>query len=629
MRGVDARSHVEDLRSYDVFVDLSAARLDAGESAAHVRRLQVHCGFAQSAGRLTVAFPPKAPGQQAPGDATASWARAVVDATLRHRHLVVIVGGLLVGSEAIPPLLDALQEDPMFGTAQPRFACADDDTIWPLPSGNDNLADIRRTSRGSIRLLPGTLLTAEMLAACLVIRREVVASIEPANDYASITGALSHALCQARRRGFRNVVANRVIVASTYRVEQAYPSPPAGDAGRLLAQYPDTSLATMENEQLPQRRLEPLLSAAYPGFGEPRRLLIDCRGLATLHNGTSQCVLGMLDGFAAIDTPWRIVIQSSSAAAAFHNLEARYPGIERLDDQMSGSYAAVLLLNQPWGMHQVAELHHHAYLIMFNILDTIAWDILYAVQQRLELLWRFIGRHADVLTYISQYSRDRFRRRFPVAPTVTEDVVYLSLLSDEQTLRPFRGMPPGDHVLLFGNDYDHKGIGPTIDLLARSFPQASFVVLGGREPPAPNVRTIASGVVSQEDVHRLIATARAIVYPSFYEGFGLPVVEGLAYGCPTLVRRSLLWSEIAAQSRLGGMLIEFDDLASLVEKLSQVLDGLTPPGLPFGTALANEQTPVGWRDSAAAILKLVDARLADADARHWFERDEALRMAQQ
>jgi glycosyltransferase involved in cell wall biosynthesis len=623
-RGVDARSYIEDLRSYDVFVDLSAAGLDAGESAAHVRRLEFHCGFAQSAGQLTVVSSP-----EAPGDAAVSWARAVADATVRHRHLVVILGDLLVGNEAIPPLLDALQEDPMFGTAQPRFSCADDDAIWPLPSGNDNVADIRRTSRASMRLLPATLLTAEMLAACLVIRREVVAAVEPADGYASITGALSHALCQVRRRGFRNVVVNQVIVASTYRLHQAYPSPPAGDAARLLAQYPDTGLATIENEQLPQRQLEPLLSAAYPGFGEPRRLLLDCRGLTTLHNGTSQCVLGMLDGFAAIDTPWQIVIQSSSAAAAFHSLASRYPDIEMLNDQMSGSYAAVLLLNQPWDIHQVAELHRHAYLIMFNILDTIAWDILYVAPQRLQLLWRFIGRHADVLTYISQYSRDRFRRRFPVAPTVTEDVVYLSLLSNEQTLRPFRGMPPGDHVLLFGNDYDHKGIGPVIHLLARSFPHESFVVLGGSEPPAPNVRTIVSGVVSQQDVHRLIAAARAIVYPSFYEGFGLPVVEGLAYGCPTLVRRCPLWSEIAAQSRLGGTLIEFDDMASLVEKLDQVLNGVTPPGLPFGTALADAQTPVGWGDSAAAVLKLVDDRLANADARHWLERDEALRMAQQ
>jgi glycosyltransferase involved in cell wall biosynthesis len=476
--------------------------------------------------------------------------------------------------------------------------------------------------------LPETLLTAEMMASCLVIRREVVSAMEPAEGYTGVLGALADSLCQARLRGFRNIVANRIIVPSLLRPHQVYPTPSAEDAGRLVDRYPATRRAELENERQPQRQLEPLLSAAYPGFGESRRLLLDCRGLSASHNGTTQCVLGILDGFTALNSPWQITVLGSGAAAAFHDLASRYSNFEHLSDQISGSYAAALLLNQPWYIEQLVDLHRHAFLIGFNILDTISWDILFQAPERLQLLWRFVGQHSDVLTYISQYSQDRFRRRFPVAPTVTEGVTYLSLSPDEQTLRPFRGVPPGDHVLLFGNDYDHKGIGPAIRLLAQSFPRQSFVVLGGREPPAPNVQMIPSGAVERQEVHRLIATARAIVYPSFYEGFGLPVVEGLAYGCPVLVRRSPLWAEITAHSCFSGTLIEFDDRASLVEKLSQVLFGLMPPGLPYGTALANAQAPARWRDTAMAVLKLVEGRLTNASARHWLERDEALRMAQ-
>ena len=281
------------------------------------------------------------------------------------------------------------------------------------------------------------------------------------------------------------------------------------------------------------------------------------------------------------------------------------------------------MLNQPWAVETVAEMHRCAFLIGFNILDTIGWDILYPAPERLEWAWRFVARHSDMLTFISGFSQDRFRARFPVAPGVTEQVVHLSFRTDEHTLRRFRDMPPGEHVLLFGNSYEHKGIAPTLRLLAEAFPLQNFAVLGGQGPAVAGVHVIPSGGMAEDEVHRLVATARAVVFPSFYEGFGLPVVESLAYGRPVLVRRCPLWAEIAAHSRLPGRLVEFDDAASLIEALGRV----PPPGLPFGAALAEGQAPTGWRDAAAAMLRGVERRLAQDGTGQWQDRDEALRTA--
>ena len=474
-------------------------------------------------------------------------------------------------------------------------------------------------------------MTAEWPAAMTVIRREVVSAMQPDTQFASVRGAVAHDLCQARRRGFRNVVANRVVVPSALSPGDLYPAPPAGDAARVSALYPDTARAVAENDRLAQRRLEPLLGAAYPAPGAPRRLLLNCRGLTMLHNGTSKCVLGMLDGFAALDAPWQIDILADAAAAEFHGMAARYPQFNRRSGDVPGGYAAAVMLNQPWAVETVAEMHRAAFLIGFNILDTIGWDILFPAPERLEWAWRFVARHSDLLMYISRFSQDRFRTRFPVAPGVAEQVVHLSFHTDEHALRRFQGMPPGEHVLLFGNSYDHKGIAPTLRLLAEAFPLQDFAVLGGQVggqgPAVPGVHVIPSGELSEDKVHRLVATARAVVYPSFYEGFGLPVVESLAYGRPVLVRRCPLWTEVAAHSRLPGRLIGFDDPASLIEALGRVLSGSPPPGLPFGAALAEGQAPTGWRDAAAAVLRSVEHRLAHGGIGHWQDRDEALRTA--
>jgi hypothetical protein len=422
-------------------------------------------------------------------------------------------------------------------------------------------------------------------------------------------------------------VANRVVIPSALSPGDLYPALPADDAARLLALYPDAARAAAENGKLAQRRLEPLLSAAYPAPRLPRRLLLNCRGLTMLHNGTSKCVLGMLDGFAALHAPWQIDIAADAAAMEFHGMAARYPQFSRLSGEVPGGYAAAVMLNQPWAVETVAEMHRHAFLIGFNILDTIGWDILYPAPERLEWAWRLVARHSDMLMYISAFSQDRFRTRFPVAPGVMEQVVHLSFLTGEHTLRRFQGMPEGGHVLLFGNSYDHKGIAPTLRLLAEAFPLQDFAVLGGQGPAVPGVHVIPSGETSEDEVHRLVATARAVVYPSFYEGFGLPVVESLAYGRPVLVRRCPLWTEVAAHARLPGRLIEFDDPASLIEALGRVLSGSPPAGLPFGAALAEAQAPTGWRDAAAAVLRGIEHRLAHGGTGHWQERDEALRTA--
>jgi glycosyltransferase involved in cell wall biosynthesis len=263
-------------------------------------------------------------------------------------------------------------------------------------------------------------------------------------------------------------------------------------------------------------------------------------------------------------------------------------------------------------------------VVVFYMLDCIAWDVIYTADDSVGDTWRFIARHADGLAYLSAFTQDRFNQRFPVATAVNERVVYLSFNADELTLPICRGIEPSSHVLLVGNSYDHKDLGPTLQLLLDAFPLQQIVVFGGDRAPLPHVRVIPSGQASHEEVHRLIATARAIVYPSFYEGFGLPVVEGLAYGRPVLVRKSPLWKEIAAHSCFAGSLVEFEDAVSLVDGLGRVLHDLPLMAIRAGAAIPEGATPYGFRDCARRTIELVEQCLVNIDVRRWLNRDEVL-----
>ena len=615
--------------AYDIFVDLSDPDSGAADPAAHLRRLLREGEFSLVAGQIRAVLPPGATlppelvAHAAPGRTPAAAFRAALAAAGRRgRALLVLLGPIVPASVAVSRLLHALEADPMFGTSQPRFAAAATDLVHPLPaSGRPEPG----TSRGALSRLPERLITAEMPAACTLLRPEIAETVALPEEVTTAVGALAYGLCQARRCGFRNVVLNHVVVTSPPGPDRAYPAPPPAEAALLAATYPDAERAMEQNGATPQRRLEVLLTAAYPPAGERRRLLLDCRGLSPMFNGTALCVLGLLDGLAALDSAWRIDVLATPEAARFHDLKRRYPGFGHLHWPIADHYAAALTPNQPFDPAPVATLHRHALVIAFNILDTIGWDALYPLPDRTGATWELIARHADGLTFISAFSRDRFLTRFPLSAGVGHAVAHLSLRQDDQSVAAFRNLPEGEHVLLFGNSYDHKALAPTLSVLTQAFPFQRLVVLGGTSEPTPFVRAIPSGQADGEEVHRLIATARAIVFPSFYEGFGLPVVEGLAYGRPVIVRRSPIWEEIAGHARLPGRLIPFGDAASLVDALGRVLEGMPVEALPQGGALGAEESVTGWRESAAMLLGLLDRSLARFSAERWRHRDDVLR----
>jgi glycosyltransferase involved in cell wall biosynthesis len=459
-----------------------------------------------------------------------------------------------------------------------------------------------------------------------VVRREVVVEMDRA-DYglSTVTGELRLLLCQARRRGYRNLVVNHAVLTSSLPYAHLYPSPPKSDMDRLRNMYPEIVRVDEWSRNLTQGRLEALLARAYADDPKDRRrMLLDCRGISSQHNGTSHSILGFLDGFHILDGAWQIDILASSAAAEFHKLRKRYHKFTLLNDHPQGTYTAGVLLNQPWALSTVAELHRHAFLVAFNMLDTIAWDILYVCDERLDSTWRFIARFSDGLFYDSQFTRDRFKARFPLRVPIAECVTYLSLAVDEQIEEAATQEPVGRTILVIGNDYDHKDLRRTLRVLVDAFPFNEIVAIGIDGSIGSNVVTMPSGQLDQVVLHRLIAGARVIVFPSFYEGFGMPVVQGLAYGRPVVVRESALWHELADQLRSPGKLVLFDDAASLVEAVGCALADLPLKELRQGTGLGADDSPLRWRDCAQRVISLVEELMSTADGKRWQEREEAL-----
>ena len=114
--------------------------------------------------------------------------------------------------------------------------------------------------------------------------------------------------------------------------------------------------------------------------------------------------------------------------------------------------------------------------------------------------------------------------------------------------------PPGPRepiVLSVGIREPRKRIGVLVEGHTRYFasapadpPPCRLVVVGGPGGDEDRVRQAAGpgseirGFVRREELFDLYRRATLLVYPSAYEGFGLPVVEAMAHGCPVLCARN-------------------------------------------------------------------------------------------
>ena len=78
---------------------------------------------------------------------------------------------------------------------------------------------------------------------------------------------------------------------------------------------------------------------------------------------------------------------------------------------------------------------------------------------------------------------------------------------------------------------------------------------------------IFTGPVNEDDLDLLYANCKLFVFPSTKEGFGLPVLEAMAFGCPCIVSNSTTLPELVGDSALTFDAMDFCDLGRKISEL--------------------------------------------------------------
>lgn len=200
------------------------------------------------------------------------------------------------------------------------------------------------------------------------------------------------------------------------------------------------------------------------------------------------------------------------------------------------------------------------------------------------------ARRADAVIVPSNFTAREVERQLAVDP---ERIAVCAPGAPEWSPR---ATPPRDGYILFlGTLEPRKNIGGLLDayeqLLARRpdrsaaggdavVPVPELVLAGkatgeargwldrlGRPPLAGHVRQV--GYIDPSNRQALLAGARLLVQPSFEEGFGMPVLEAMAFGVPVVVSNRGSLPEVAGDA---GPLVNPDEPATLAAAMARLLD---------------------------------------------------------
>ncbi len=235
---------------------------------------------------------------------------------------------------------------------------------------------------------------------------------------------------------------------------------------------------------------------------------------------------------------------------------------------------------------------------------------------------RLALRTARHVIAISGFTRDDFMAEFRLPPDRITAIPLaadpLFRLQSPEAIADVRARYklPGAFALYLGSNKPHKNLVRLIEAWSAvdrksQITNHRLVIAGAWDDRCPEARQRSEalglgnrvtwlGAAPEQDLPALYAAASLFVFPSLYEGFGLPVLEAMACGTPVICSSTSSLPEIAGDAAL---LIDPSDTTALAEALCMVLtDGDLRAGLRRRGL--EQAARFSWEQAAMATLEL-------------------------
>jgi glycosyltransferase involved in cell wall biosynthesis len=259
-----------------------------------------------------------------------------------------------------------------------------------------------------------------------------------------------------------------------------------------------------------------------------------------------------------------------------------------------------------------------------TIHDTVPWTHPHTLTPR-GVRWhkamaRRAHRFADAVVVPTHAVADDLAERFDfgdrlrvIGGAVSSD---LAVPTDADSIADALDLPPA-YALSVGTLEPRKGIEPLIQAMGHAdAPEIPLLIVGPdgwgdvsiadivTREGLPEGRVRSLGFVSDAQLAVLLQRASVFVFPSLAEGFGLPVVEALSLGTPTVISDTPALVEVAAAA---AVVVARDDPAGYPERLARAMFQVVNDvelSTRLGVVGLDRSHAFSWTDSADKVWQL-------------------------
>lgn len=333
------------------------------------------------------------------------------------------------------------------------------------------------------------------------------------------------------------------------------------------------------------------------------RIVIDARTIADHFPGIGRYTYNLLLALSRIDHGHEIV------ALTCPSLKNTRYDLAALRVQLISTTAQIITLAEQWQVPKLlwrehADLFHATYYVqpygrlpcpvVTTLYDTIPHRFPRTVSWRARILFDLlhrlaIWRSAQLLTISHSAQADLMaayripESRIDVTPLAADPQFQPQSAAQIANLRD-RYQLPERYVLTLASDKPHKNIAGLLQIWKACQQQQLMPILvlaGHRDSPATTLQPLTAfgpheirelPNIPAADMPALYAGAELFLFPSLYEGFGLPALEALACGTPVICGHNSSMPEVVGTS---GILVDLADTVAWVRAICSTLNDST------------------------------------------------------
>ncbi len=437
--------------------------------------------------------------------------------------------------------------------------------------------------------LPRYHVTPVAVGFCMLIKRELIKNFGLFDEVYGLGYSEENDFCQRiNKYGFSSVMANHALVfhleSRSFTSEKKAMLVEKNESF-MLTRYPYYRKLV---ERYINYYIDPVdwFADVIAGKNDPIKIMINLHHVPLAYNGTARNIISLLEYLKTEKSKLSNVeftIVTNKQANEFHKLDSygfRTVYTNEINELFHMGYCPAQIFH----LDSLIMMNKYCLKIIFSHLDVIAIrsNSLLAHDFTNRAIFQDSFKLADKIISISDYTtedtlsyyssdsesiRDKFitiRQGVPVRDSFDGHGLE-SLDSDEAAL-----IQKGGYVLILGNDYDHKLVPETLEVLKDT--SKELIVVGPRHIEDKlhnrNVHLLESGGLSDEFMNVLKEKAEVIVFPSMYEGFGLPIAETAKLGKPLIIHNNSLNHEIGDAHKEYSQIKYFD----LIEEIPNLID---------------------------------------------------------